>query len=103
MLVYHAHTQGDGVLGAEMGNLFAADVYLPVGGLVDAVEYVHQRGLAGSVFPYQGEYLPPADVKGDVVIGQNAGELHADVPELYCKFLQSDPSRSSISQIRSVA
>ena len=59
-------------------------------------EDVHQGGLARPVFAHKGENLPLADIKGNVVVGKHAGKFHAYVLELYCKFLQGDPSQSNV-------
>ena len=51
-------------------------------GPVEPVEDVHQRRLAGSVLAEQRVDLAPAHVERDLVVGDDARELLADVPHL---------------------
>ena len=54
----------------------------PSSGLIEPVEDVHQRALAGAVFSQQGVDLPLLQGQVDVVVGQHAGETFGDVAQL---------------------
>ena len=79
MLVHHAHAHGDGLGRALLLHPLSLYVDRTAGGLVEAVEHVHQRGFARAVFAYQRKDLAGVDVQRHVVVGQHAGELHGDV------------------------
>ena len=51
-------------------------------GPVEPVEDVHQRRLAGAVLAEQRVHFAATDVEGDLVVGDDARELLADVPHL---------------------
>ena len=54
VLVHHADAARDGIVGGVDIHLFPADQDLAFIRLIQAVEDVHQGGLAGAVFPQQG-------------------------------------------------
>ena len=57
VLVDHADAGGDRVARAAERDRLAVDQDLALVGLVEAVQDVHQRGLAGAVLAEQGEDL----------------------------------------------
>ena len=57
VLVDHADTQIEGILGRCDGHRLVVDVDLPLVGEVDAGEHIHQRGLAAAVLAQQGQDL----------------------------------------------
>ena len=60
-------------------HLLAVEVDLALGGLVEADEDVHQRGLAGTVFPQEGMYLALQDGEVDIPVGVHLAEALGDV------------------------
>ena len=57
VLVDHADTQIEGILGRCDGHRLVVDVDLPLVGEIDAGEHIHQRGLAAAVLAQQGQDL----------------------------------------------
>jgi hypothetical protein len=83
LLVDHSDAQADGVPGrADVGAL-ALDEDFAFVGVVDAVEDVHQGGLAGTVLAQQGVDFPGAHGQVHVVVGQDAGEALDDAAHLH--------------------
>ena len=82
MLVNHADALGDHVFGVEVLHALAANIDVAGGRGLDAVQNIHQRGFTGAVFTDQGENLAAPDLQTDVVIRQNAGELHGNMVKL---------------------
>jgi len=62
-------------------DLATVDEDLPGVGLVQPVDHVHQRGLAGAVLAQQPEDLALADLERDVVVGEDPGEAFRDADE----------------------
>ena len=54
----------------------------PSSGVVEAVEHVHQRGLAGAVLAQQGVDLARLDDEVDVVVGDQRAEALGDAAQL---------------------
>ena len=82
MLVHHADPVLDrGLRGAERDAL-AFDPDLALVRVVEPVEDVHERRLAGAVLAEERVHLAPAQVEVDVVVGEDAGEPLRDPPEL---------------------
>ena len=82
VLVHHADAGFDRVLrGAEDDGL-ALQQDLPLVGLVEAVEDVHERRLAGAVLAEEGVHLALAHVEADVVVGDDAREPLRDPTHL---------------------
>ena len=79
VLVHHADAQRRGVVGVVDLHRLAVFPDLARFRLVQAEQDAHQRGFAGAVFPQQGVDLPLPQLKGDVVVGLDAGELLGDV------------------------
>ena len=80
VLVDHADTQIEGILGRCDGHRLVVDVDLPLVGEIDAGEHVHQRGLAAAVFAQQGQDLALVQVKIHILIGDDlAAEPLGDV------------------------
>jgi hypothetical protein len=82
VLVDHADSRVDGGVRRVDLERLALEKDLPRVGLVEAVEDAHERRLPGAVLAEQGVHLAPPDVEIDVVVGENAGELLRDAPEL---------------------
>ena len=74
VLVHHADAPADGVPGTADGDRVSLDRDGSRVRPVQAVEDLHQGGLAGAVLPDQGVDLPGAQVEGDVVVRRDAGE-----------------------------
>ena len=101
VLVDHAHTQRNGVPGAEFLDSLALDGQAAFGGSQNAVEDVHQRGFACTVFTHQREDLALADGKGNIVVGPDPGEFHGDVFKFYDGFHCFNSNRLKVpAQIR---
>ena len=69
VLVHHADPRPDGIARALEGDRLVIQQDLPVVGVVEPVEHVHQRALAGAVLPEQGVDLTLLDHQVDVVVG----------------------------------
>ena len=82
VLVHHADAQGRGVVGVVDLHHFAVLADLALFRLVQAEQHAHQRGFARAVFAQQGVDLTPPQLKGDVVVGDDTGELFGDVQHL---------------------
>ena len=79
VLVHHAHARLDrGARRSEL-HVLVADLDLALVGVVQAVEDVHQRRLAGTVLAEQGVHLALAEIEADVVVRDDAGEALRDV------------------------
>ena len=78
VLVHHADALGDGIVRIEHRTGLAVDENLAAIGLVEAVEHVHQRGLARAVFAQQGVNLALFQSQIDVVVGEHARESLGD-------------------------
>ena len=82
VLVHHADAVLDRRLGrAELGRL-AVDPDLALVRLVEAVDDVHQRRLAGAVLAEQRVHLALAQVEVDAVVRDDAGEALRDPTKL---------------------
>ncbi len=81
VLVHHPEAQLERVLRAVDLDLAAVHEDLAAVGLVQPVDDVHQRRLAGSVLAEQAEDLSPAHVQRDRVVGEHAGECLRDAYE----------------------
>ncbi len=81
VLVDHADAGRDRVAGAgEVLDLVVEDD-LALVGLVEAVEHVHQRRLAGAVLAEQAVDLAGLDGQGDPVVGDERPEALGDVAQ----------------------
>ena len=79
MLVHHTNPLADGVGGAVDLRGLTADNNLPLVGMIQPVQNVHQRALACAVFSQQGVDLSLFQSQVDVITGQHAGKLLGDV------------------------
>ena len=79
VLVDHADTEVEGILGRCDGHRLVVDVDLSLIGEVDAGEHVHQRGLAAAVFTQQGQDLALAQLHVDGVVGHHGAKPLGDV------------------------
>src|SRR3989454_4776072 len=79
MLRHHADPMRDGVTRRADADFAAIDHNLPRVGLVNAVENVHERGLAGAVLAQQGMDFASADVQRHAVVGDDSREGLADL------------------------
>ncbi|MNC48974.1 hypothetical protein D3C75_981210 [compost metagenome] len=61
-------------------DLFAAHKNIPLIGLIQPEEDIHERGLACAVFPQKRMDFTLAQGKGNGVVGDNAGEPLGDSP-----------------------
>ena len=82
VLVHHPDPVLDGVGRRVQDDGLALDADLAFVRLVEAVDDVHQRRLAGAVLAEEGVHLAPLDVEVDVVVGDGSRELLADAPHL---------------------
>jgi len=82
MLVHHADAPGDSVAGGMQAHRPAVDADLPGVGLGQAVEDLHQGGLAGAVFPQQAHHLPAGQAQGDPPVGLDRAVGLADAGHL---------------------
>ena len=82
MLVHHADAARDRISGGGEGNLLPLEVDLAGVRVVQPVEDVHQRRLAGAVLAEQGVYLTAQQLEVNVVVREHAGELLGDAVQL---------------------
>ena len=82
VLVHHPDPALDRVLGRRERRLLPVEEDLPRVRVVEPVEDVHQRRLAGAVLAEQRMHLAGGDVEVDVVVGEHAGEALGDPAEL---------------------
>ena len=82
MLVHHADAELDGVHGGVELGLLAIHPDLALGGLVQAVEDVHQCGFPRAVFADQGMDLALPHAEIDVPVGDDPREAHGDMPHI---------------------
>ena len=83
----HADAQWEGVPGRADRNLLAVHQDLPLVGIVNSRDHVHQRRLAAAVFPQNGEDLPRADGQTDPVVGDHLAEPLGNVPQFNGVFM----------------
>jgi hypothetical protein len=69
VLVDHADPGADGVAGSGELHGLAVDEDLTAGGLEDAVQHVHERGLARAVLSENRVDLSGLDHQVDLVVG----------------------------------
>ena len=79
MLMHHADAKLDRIARRGDGNLFAAEENLSFRRLEDAVEHIHERGLARAVFTDDGADLPFLHRQIDVIVGREVSELFRQV------------------------
>ena len=82
VLVHHPEPARDRVLRRMEGHRLALDEDLPLVGLVQPVEDVHQRRLAGAVLAEQRVHLAAREVEVDVVVREDARKLLHDPAHL---------------------
>ena len=80
-------------LGDAEAHRLPVDRDLALVRVVEPVEDVHQRRLAGAVLAEQRVHLALAEVEADVVVGDDAGEALRDVAHLEARFGAHQPSR----------
>ncbi len=81
VLEHHADAQPDRVGGRAHRGRRPVDLDRPRVGSLDAVQDLHQGGLAGAVLTDDGVHRAGADVDVDVVVGDHAGEPLADATQ----------------------
>ena len=81
VLVHHADAGRHGVARAGEVLDVVVEQDLALVGLVQAVEHVHQRGLAGAVLAEQAVDLAGLDREVDVVVGDQGAEPLGDAAE----------------------
>ena len=82
VLVHHADAGRDRVAGTGEVLDLVVEQDLALVGPVEAVEHVHQRGLAGAVLTEQAVDLARLDGQGDPVVGDQGPEALGDVTQL---------------------
>ena len=87
VLVDHADSQGEGVLGGGDGHRLAVDVDLSLVGEIDAGEHIHQGGLAAAVFTQQGQDLTLIQLQRNVLVGRYLAEALGDILHFNCAYV----------------
>jgi hypothetical protein len=82
VLVNHADARSNGVAGTGEGDRLVVDEDLALVGLVEAVEDVHERGLARAVLTEQPVDLAGTDDQVDALVGDDARKPLCDPPQL---------------------
>ena len=83
VLVYHAYSQIERILGRADDNLFPVNGDLPLVGEVYAGEHIHKRGLAGAVFAQQSQYLASVYIQPYLIVGKHRAEGLGDIAHFY--------------------
>ena len=91
--MHHADAGRHGPLRVGEGDRASVDQDLAAVGLVQPVQHVHQRRLAGPVLTQQAVNLARANVQVDGVVGDERTELLGDRPQLQA------PSESAVLQV----
>ena len=99
MLVHHADAQGRGVVGVVDLHNLAVLPDLARLRLVQTEQYAHQGGLARAVLSQKGVDLPPPELKCDVIVGDDTGELFGNVEHLNDVFRFHSPHPASSVKI----
>jgi hypothetical protein len=81
MLVDHADARRHRIARAPEGGRLVVDQDLAVIGLVQPIEDVHQRALAGTVLAEQGVYLTGLDHQIDRIVGNEPAEALGDASQ----------------------
>ena len=81
MLVHHADASGHCVAGAGEVLRLVIEQDLALVGLIEAVEHVHERGLAGAVFTEQRVHFARFHDEVDVVIRGEGAKALRDAAE----------------------
>jgi len=82
VLVDHPDPAGDGVGGGVGVVGTSVERYRPAVGVVEPVEHVHQRGLAGAVLAKQSVDLATPDPEVDVVVRDDTRKRLCDPRQL---------------------
>ena len=82
VLVHHADAGRDGVAGTGEVLDLVVEQDLALVGPVEAVQHVHQRGLAGAVLAQEAVDLARLDRQRDPVVGDQRPEALGDVTQL---------------------
>ena len=82
MLVHHLDAAGDRVGRARDMNRFPVDKNLALVRYGQAIEDVHEGGLAGAVLSQQRMDLPRPQIEVDVIVGHDAGIALRDAAHL---------------------
>ena len=80
VLVHHADALGDGRRGGGEIDLLSVDPDLARGGLLQAEQHLHQRGLSRAVLAHQRVDLALADVEIHILVGGDAVGIHLGDP-----------------------
>ncbi len=81
VLVHHADARGHRVARAAELHRLVVDQDLPLGGLVEPVEHVHQCGFAGAILAEQAVDLPVIDHQVYALVGIEGTEGLGDSPQ----------------------
>jgi len=81
VLVHHADSLGNGVLGVANDHDPVVDEYLAAVRRDHPVEHVHQRGLARAVLSEQAVNLSRLDDEVDILVGRERTEVLGDRSE----------------------
>ena len=84
--------------GEWIGHGLALDEDLALVRVVEPVEDVHQRGLAGAVLAEQRMHLACAEVEVDVVVREDAREVLRDAAQLEYDRTVAHPRRDSMAR-----
>ena len=82
VLVHHPDPAGDRLLRGAHAHGLPVDQDLALVRVVEPVQDVHQRRLAGAVLPEQRVHLAAPEVEVDVVVGDDAWKALGDPPKL---------------------
>ena len=84
MLVNHADSQVEGVLGRTDVHRLSVHKNLTLVGIIDSRNHIHQRRLAAAVFPQQGKDFSLMYFQGDILVGDYPAKGFGQVFQLDC-------------------
>ena len=81
VLMHHADMMAEGILRGGDDRLLPVHIDLPLVGVVDARDHVHERRLAAAVLAEERKDLPLLQGEIDVPVRRDAAEIFADTFE----------------------
>ena len=83
MLLDHGDPQRHGIPWRRNILFYSVDPDLSGRHMIDPVQDIHDRTLAGAVFAEQSNDLSLVQIDGDIVVGQHLREALADMVDLH--------------------
>jgi hypothetical protein len=74
MLMDHPNSDPDGIRGRSKSSFFSKHCYTPFIRMIEPIENIHQRRLAGAILSQEAMYLANLQIEVDFVVCNYAGE-----------------------------